>query len=1001
MPSLPDDFFIQKVILLSTGAPSTVALRDELTRLYEQSDDLTQFEAYVDDFIVRQFSEYGNNDSNAKQALFHQGFNINLTVQKIDQLTADSFRQGIDSWHEYLSYLINELDKSVGKILDNRATAATAFTDLLDERNIEVNVNDPRVQAWIDQVDATDGSLQVARNTLEDLINQLTEPVLIGSDPADNAVGVPVNANIVLTFSEAVKAGAGEIVIEGDDESRISLNVADSAQVIFDGSIVTLNPNEDLHLNVNYNVQVASGVITDLAGTPFAGTSDPTALNFSTNDINLPTLVSSDPVDNAVGVPVNANIVLTFSEAVKAGIGEIVIDGNDGHRIPLNVADSAQVIFDGSMVTLNPNEDLNPNTAYQVIIGNGAIKDLKDNPYGGSSDLNFQTTPGVNFNLTLAVDNLTGSSGNDIFTSDLASDGESFVSTLQNWDVLNGGNGVDTLNATLGILFGPVNPSLTDIEIINFHNVAGFYNFEPNNISFANTRGAQQIWNDASTEYLSYSAAPIAATFGVRNTQSATDINTFDNVTGNNDRLLIATESAGSDSVRAVVQSSTDAANIEAMSIDARSGNNFIDVSAFTAITELTITGPGALNASVGTTALRTVDAAANTGGVVLDLSTATNDLTVTGGSGNDTFTSDSHDVNNHQDQDVFDGGNGVDTLNATLGDSMLPRNPSLTDIEIINFRNVGAENSFNPNSIGFTNTQGVQQIWNDASTSDYLIYEAAPIAATFGVRNTQSTTDIRDFDNVTGNNDRLLIATESAGSDSTRAVIRSSTDAAKIEAMSIDARNGNNFIDVSAFTAITGLTITGPGALNASVSTAALSTVDAAANTGGVVLALSTAINNLTMTGGSGNDTLTGGSGNDVIQGNEGNDRLLGGAGNDTLTGGLGNDFFVFDTTLNSETNVDVMTDFTVADDTVRLENAIFAQFVTVGAIGTDTFVSGPGAVALDSNDYLIYDTANGNLFYDADGSGNADTGVNAPPVRFAVLTGSPVLTAADFEVI
>ncbi|SOD22098.1 Calx-beta domain-containing protein [Nitrosomonas ureae] len=142
-------------------------------------------------------------------------------------------------------------------------------------------------------------------------------------------------------------------------------------------------------------------------------------------------------------------------------------------------------------------------------------------------------------------------------------------------------------------------------------------------------------------------------------------------------------------------------------------------------------------------------------------------------------------------------------------------------------------------------------------------------------------------------------------------------------------------------------------------------------------------------------NNTITGNTRDNTINGSSGNDTLNGATGSDTLSGGAGADFFVFSTALNATTNVDIVTDFNVTDDTIRLENAIFTQFTATGAIPAGTFVSGAGAVALDGNDFLIYNTTNGNLSYDADGNGAG------AQVVFASLTGIPVLTPADFIVI
>lgn len=52
-------------------------------------------------------------------------------------------------------------------------------------------------------------------------------------------------------------------------------------------------------------------------------------------------------------------------------------------------------------------------------------------------------------------------------------------------------------------------------------------------------------------------------------------------------------------------------------------------------------------------------------------------------------------------------------------------------------------------------------------------------------------------------------------------------------------------------------------------------------------------------------------------------------------------------------------------------------------------------GGVAVDANDFLLYDTTTGTLSYDADGNGAG------AKVEFVTLVGIPALTAADFTII
>ena len=97
-------------------------------------------------------------------------------------------------------------------------------------------------------------------------------------------------------------------------------------------------------------------------------------------------------------------------------------------------------------------------------------------------------------------------------------------------------------------------------------------------------------------------------------------------------------------------------------------------------------------------------------------------------------------------------------------------------------------------------------------------------------------------------------------------------------------------------------------------------------------------------------NNLLTGNSAANVINGGLGNDVVAGGLGNDTLTGGAGIDQFVFNTLPNSATNRDVITDFVVINDTVRLENAIFTTLTATGGLSGAAFWSSSTGLAHDS---------------------------------------------------
>ncbi|HEX8256710.1 MAG TPA: calcium-binding protein [Allosphingosinicella sp.] len=125
-------------------------------------------------------------------------------------------------------------------------------------------------------------------------------------------------------------------------------------------------------------------------------------------------------------------------------------------------------------------------------------------------------------------------------------------------------------------------------------------------------------------------------------------------------------------------------------------------------------------------------------------------------------------------------------------------------------------------------------------------------------------------------------------------------------------------------------------------------------------------------------------------LTGNGGDNVLNGAGGNDRMAGGGGEDGFLFNSALGAG-NVDMILDFDTADDSIRLDDAIFAGLTNAGRAAAFHV----GKTAADASDRIIYNPETGALFFDADGKGGA------AQIRFATLDAGLELTAADIIIV
>ena len=88
---------------------------------------------------------------------------------------------------------------------------------------------------------------------------------------------------------------------------------------------------------------------------------------------------------------------------------------------------------------------------------------------------------------------------------------------------------------------------------------------------------------------------------------------------------------------------------------------------------------------------------------------------------------------------------------------------------------------------------------------------------------------------------------------------------------------------------------------------------------------------------------------------------------------------------------NVDRVMDFVSQSDIIGLDDAIFGGMV-LGRLSASAFVA--GTKALDADDRIIYNAANGALYYDADGNGAGAA------IYFANLGAGTTLIASDIVI-
>jgi methionine-rich copper-binding protein CopC len=242
----------------------------------------------------------------------------------------------------------------------------------------------------------------------------ITNPTVSSLSPTDNATAASTTANLVMTFSETIVKGIGNIVIKKTSDNSIVETIdVTSGLVTVSDTTATINPSSDLAEVTGYYIQVDATAFDDASGNSYAGISNTTTWNFTTADETAPTVSTLSPTDDAVDVATTTDLVMTFDENIARGSGYIIIKKTaDDSTVEAISVYSGQVTFSGTTVTINPSVNLTEQTSYYVQVASTALDDTSGNSYAGianTTSWNFTTADEDPFVSSLSpADNATG-----------------------------------------------------------------------------------------------------------------------------------------------------------------------------------------------------------------------------------------------------------------------------------------------------------------------------------------------------------------------------------------------------------------------------------------------------------------------------------------------------------------------------------------------------------------------------------------------------------------
>lgn len=585
---------------------------------------------------------------------------------------------------------------------------------------------------------------------------------------------------------------------------------------------------------------------------------------------------------------------------------------------------------------------------------------------------------GETFTLTTSIDDITGTSGDDMIDGTLDA-GTPANDTFTVGDSINGAGGTDTLRIVADATsFDAGIADITNVEVLKYYNKG------------AAALATVDLDGDGYTSFILDKADGAGAGLGISGLASTTSVEvgdlddntmtiTYSDAAESGDSATITIGDAITGSVilaagmetvnlkmtgAATVIDGASLAGGDATAINIEAGDDADDDQTFSGFATaadavVTVTGKGDLDLGTLAATIKTVNAADSEGGVTAATNAA--QTSVTGGQGDDALTLASPagklDVSTGAGDDVV----VISSFDTTAGKI------DGTDVKIDG--GAGSEDALVSDETDFTAAAMVANVnkatnfevlagtgvvtaldADDYTDIDMFSFSGDLNASTFTVENddtialTGATTTALTVNPVLDSSDDVLnLKLDAEAASATHASITvNKMETVNIESVADTALTNTNTITNLVTQNNTKINITGDADLDMTTSVGTELDITGSDATGD--LDITVVGGNDKITTGSGDDTILGAAGVDTIDAGAGDDSIDGGAGDDILTGGTGQNTFVYDTGADG---MDTIKDFEAGNG----GDIYDTDFATANDFVVETINTAAGSVKLDTS--------------------------------------------------